>query len=49
MKTFHNLFYSYRIEPSKEMKAALKVLNDNLIKPERSNKSAIVSVLFSFS
>lgn len=32
-----------RVEPSKEIKAALKVLNDNLIKPEKANKSALVS------
>ena len=31
-----------RVEPSKEIKAALKVLNDNLIKPEKTNKSALV-------
>ena len=31
-----------RVEPSKEIKAALKVLNDNLIKPEKANKSALV-------
>ncbi|CAG2104633.1 unnamed protein product [Medioppia subpectinata] len=30
-----------RVEPSKEIKAALKVLNDNLIKPEKANKSAL--------
>lgn len=29
-------------EPSKEIKAALKVLNDNLIKPEKANKSSLV-------
>jgi len=33
-----------RVEPSKEIKAALKVLNDNLIKPEKANKSALVRI-----
>ncbi len=37
-----------RVEPSKEIKAALKVLNDNLVKPEKANKSALVSLHFSF-
>lgn len=34
-----------RIEPSKEIKAALKVLNDSLIKPEKANKSASIKSL----
>lgn len=31
-------------EPSKEMRAGLKVLNDHLIRPERQSKSSIVSL-----
>lgn len=32
-----------RAEPSQEIKAALKVLNDNLLKPEKANKDVLVS------
>ncbi|RWS16348.1 KN motif and ankyrin repeat domain-containing protein 1-like isoform X1 [Dinothrombium tinctorium] len=38
-------FFMFRAEPSKELKAALKVLNDSLLKPERANKSATTKSL----
>ncbi|CAG2177166.1 unnamed protein product, partial [Oppiella nova] len=34
-----------RVDPSQEIKAALKVLNDNLVKPEKANKSALIKSL----